>query len=169
MLLDFVSSDRSSLNTDWCSLILIDADWLVLMLMLMLWPLAVTPVSHVGAYHRPPTVLFNFVSIFVYQSLKKNDWLLCIENLRSLCVVWYWHIGHYSPLPHQYYAVIKNILFTKKKICQIKTLPVRRVVLPQKLHCRAKENEFILWYGVCTSSGYSIVSKRVLKEDIGIV
>ena len=115
MLLDFVSSDRSSLNTDWCSLILIDADWLVLMLMLMLWPLAVTPVSHVGAYHRPPTVLFNFVSIFVYQSLKKNDWLLCIENLRSLCVVWYWHIGHYSTLFHHCYAAIKiNFIQTRK-------------------------------------------------------
>ena len=34
-------------------------DWLMLMLMLMLWPLAVTPgVTHVGAYHRPWVVMF---------------------------------------------------------------------------------------------------------------
>ena len=58
------SCQSGSFTSSWCPIIYI---WL----MLMLWPLAVTPgVTHFGAYHRPLAVIFDHIIIWMVNASK---------------------------------------------------------------------------------------------------
>ena len=63
--------------------------------------------------------------------------------------VWHWHIGHSSPLPHQYNAVIKEINGLQK-YAKSKRSP-GGVVLAQNLNfgtCTAEPRKMNLYYGM---------------------